>query len=71
MLLIPESDADSIPDSDFDPREAAEEEGESLARVPASSPVVAGNVVDGEDEVLDGTLTNAPRLNLGRFAFGV
>jgi len=72
MLLIPGSDAASIADSDFDPRDC---EGETF-HVPASSPpppaAVAhyGDDDDGGEDMLDGGTTRFPKLNLKRFAFG-
>jgi len=79
MLLVPESDAESIPDSDFNPREGEGEEDEGLC-VPASSPLRGdgrgadgGEEDDDDDEGDDGsgyrrrTMTT---LDLGRFAFG-
>jgi len=72
MLLIPESDAASIADSDFDPRDC---EGEAF-HVPASSPpppaAVAhyGDDDDGGEDMLDDGTTRFPKLNLKRFAFG-
>ena len=67
MLLIPESDAGSIPDSDFDPRECEVEVDEFY--VPASSPPPAAGADDGEDMLEGATPTASPKLDLRRFAF--